>query len=573
MTLSKAWLAHDATTASERLQHPRPVLRSSSTDELPQRVKILVTGKLHDVAMKLLKSPPPELATSLPLEICYHPDCSREVLLKEISDSHVLISRSETDVDEAVLRAGKVLSVVARAAVGYGNINCDLATELGVLVVNTPGKNTNSAAELTLGLLLSLLRKIPKAHDTVTKGGWNRHAFSGLELAGRTIGIVGLGNVGHRVAKFARGFDMRVVAYDPYISDDVFRRNHAERKNTLEELLAECDVLSVHVPLNSETKGMVGEIELRKMREGSFVINAARGGIIVESALKKVLDEGFIAGAGIDTWDNEPKPWAELASHPKVIATPHIGATTEEAQFRIGETTAVQVLKALRGEIVDYPVNLPHISILGGGALRHFVVLAEKVALISSQLLDFQPTRMRLSVSADLQKDDLNVLKLSAIRGFLSHSSDEFVSYVNAERLLTKRGISLDAEFNNDFNLRNGVVIEVEGSKPAEKLVVGALLYDGQHPRLCLINDFVFEIEPEGEIVVLQNHDRPGVIGHVGSYLAEKKVNIAEFELSRNRPGGMAMSLIRVDGELTPEIVGGLRKLPNVITARKVSSL
>lgn len=551
---------------------PPPVLRSGAAG-LPSKVKVLITGKLHDVALQILKNPPHELALSLPLELRYLPDCSREELLKEIVDSHVLISRSETDVDADVLRAGKVLSVVARAAVGYGNIDCDLATELGVLVVNTPGKNTNSAAELTLGLLLSVLRKIPAAHATVSKGGWNRHAFTGRELAGKTIGLVGLGNVGHRVAKFARGFDMRVLAYDPYIADEVFRRNHAERKNTLEELLAECDVLSVHVPLNSETKGMIGEIELRKMREGAVVINAARGGIISEQAILKLLDEGFLAGAGIDTFDNEPKPNAALVGHPKVIATPHIGASTEEAQFRIGETTAVQVFKALRGEIVDYPVNLPHVSILGSGPVRHFTVLAEKLGRIATQILDFQPTRMRLQVQADLKKEDLNVLRLSAVRGFLSHSSDEFVSYVNADRLLSKRGLSLEVEFGNERAVRNGIVLEVEGSATNERVVVGALLYDGQHPRLCLINDFVFEIEPEGELLVLQNHDRPGVIGDLGTYLSQRKINIAEFELSRNRPGGMAMSLLRVDGELTSEVILGLRKLPNVITARKISGL
>lgn len=550
----------------------QPSLRGLG-NTLPSAIKVLITGKLADVALNILNSPPPELALSLPLNLVYKPDCDRETLLKEIVDSHVLISRSETDVDADVLRAGKILSVVARAAVGYGNIDCDLATELGVLVVNTPGKNTNSAAELTIGLLLSLLRKIPAAHATVSTGGWNRHAYTGRELMGKTIGLVGLGNVGHRVAKFARGFDMRVLAYDPYISEEVFRRNHCERKNTIEELLAEVDVLSVHTPLNSETKGMIGEIELRKMPKGGIILNAARGGIIDEQAMLKLLDENYISACGIDTWDNEPKPLPALASHARVVATPHIGASTQEAQLRIGETTAVQVLKALRGEIVDYPVNLPHVSMLGTGSERHLAVLAEKVSRIASQILDFQPVRLRLSVSADIKQNQLQLLKLSAIRGFLAANSEEYVSYVNAERLFEKRGLNFEIDTDNSYELRNGIVVEVSGSASNERTVVGAVLFDGHHQRLCLINGFLFEIEPIGDIIMLQNHDRPGVIGDLGSYLASRSINIAEFELSRNKPGGMAMSLVRVDGGLTPDAVAGLRKLPNVIAARKISGL
>lgn len=552
-----------------------PVLRSASGPQSsPEKVKVLITGKLADIALRMLRQPPRELALSLPLEIVILPDCTRDVLMREVVDSHVLITRSETDVDAAVIKAGVVLSVVARAAVGYGNIDLDAATEAGVLVVNTPGKNTNSAAELTLGLLLSLLRKIPAAHVSTSQGGWNRHAFTGTELLGRTIGIVGLGNVGHRVAKFARGFDMRVVAYDPYISDEVFRRNYAERKSTLEELLAESDILTVHVPLNKETKGMVGEIELRKMKKGSIALNAARGGIINENALLKLLNEGYLSGAGIDTWDNEPKPLQGLVTHANVITTPHIGASTLEAQERIGEAVAVQVLKALRGEIVDYPVNLPHVQVLGTGVIRETAVLAEKVARVATQILDFNPLRLRLTVSADIDKSQLQILRLSAIKGFLAPTSEEFVSYVNAERLLAKRGLSIEVETAAALgNLRNGLTLEVVGAEASERAVVGAVLYNNEHPRLCLINDFVFEIEPSGEILVLQNHDRPGVIGDVGSFLAKQGINIGQFELSRNRRGGMAMSLIKVDNGVEPELLVELRRLPNVIFARRVSGL
>ncbi|MFZ9520556.1 MAG: phosphoglycerate dehydrogenase [Silvanigrellaceae bacterium] len=551
------------------------MLRQSSGGTSPQKIKILITGKLHDVALDLLTHPPAELALNLPTEIAYHPDCTREQLLSQIVDADVLVSRSETDVDKEVLLTGKQLSVVARAAVGYGNIDVEAATEAGVLVLNTPGKNTNSAAELTLGLLLSVIRNIPRAHASTSAGGWNRHEFTGTELLEKTIGIVGLGNVGHRVAKFCRSFDMRVLAYDPYISEEVFRRHGAERRATLEEMLAECDVLTVHTPLNKETKGMVGEIELRKMKKGAVVLNAARGGIINEKALLKLLNEGYVAGAGIDTFDNEPKPLPELVGHRNVVVTPHIGASTHEAQFRIGQTVAIQTLKALRGEIVDTPVNLPHVSILGTEASRKFAVLAEKVGRVAAQICDFNPRLLKLMVNADLKSEELQLLRLSAVKGFVSPSSDEYVSYVNAERLLSRRGLELQVEFaaTDGAVRRNGLELRVEGSAAHEQTSVGAVLFGNEHPRLCSINDFLFEIEPDGEMLVLQNHDRPGVIGDIGSYLARNQINIAQFELSRNRRGGMAMSLIRIDGTLEQELLTGMRKLPNVIGVKMVSGL
>jgi D-3-phosphoglycerate dehydrogenase len=552
------------------------MLRQSTGAQSPQKIKILITGKLHDVAIELFKNPPNELAPNLPIELAYFPDCSREVLLKEVVDSHVLVSRSETDVDKEVLAAGKQLSVVARAAVGYGNIDVEAATESGVLVLNTPGKNTNSAAELTLGLLLSVIRNIPRAHASTAAGGWNRHEFTGTELLEKTIGIVGLGNVGHRVAKFCRSFDMRVLAYDPYISEEVFRKHGAERRATLEELLAECDVLTVHTPLNKETKGMIGEIELRKLKKGAVVLNAARGGIINEKALLKLLNEGYISGAGLDTFDNEPKPMIELVSHKNVVVTPHIGASTHEAQYRIGHTVAVQTLKALRGEIVDTPVNLPHVSVLGTETSRRFAVLAEKLGRVAAQICDFNPRELRLLVAADIKPEELQLLRISAIKGFVSPSSDEYVSYVNAERLLARRGLNLTIESisaETSTVRRNGLELRVEGAAAHEQTSVGAVLFGNEHPRLCSINDFLFEIEPEGEMLVLQNHDRPGVIGDVGSFLARNQINIAQFELSRNRRGGMAMSLIRIDGTLEPELLTGMRKLPNVIGVKMVSGL
>ena len=281
-----------------------------------------------------------------------------------------------------------------------------------------------------------------------------------------------------------------------------------------------------------------------------------------------------VRAAGIDTWDTEPKPLAGLVAHERVVSTPHVGASTDEAQVRIGETIAVQILKALRGEIVDYPVNLPHVRVLGSGASRQYAVLAEKLGRVAAQIFDFRPQRLKLSVSADIGEGEFQILRLSALKGFLSHSSEEYVSYVNAERIMEKRGLGLTVEqATAGEGARAGLMLEVQGAESAEKLELGAILYNGTHPRLCYLNGFEFEIEPEGEMIILQNHDRPGVIGGVGGYLAEQSINIAQFELSRNKRGGMALCIIRVDGTLDALATQGLRKLPNVISARTVTGL
>jgi D-3-phosphoglycerate dehydrogenase len=477
-----------------------------------------------------------------------------------------------------VIDAAPHLSVIARAAVGYGNIDVDYATQQGALVVNTPGKNTNSAAELTLGLLLNMARQIPSADETMKQGGWDRHRFTGSELLGRKIGIVGLGNVGHRVAKFCNGFDMDVYAYDPYVSADVFRRHKVTQCADIDEMLAIVDVLTVHVPLNKETKNMFSKENMKRMRKGAWVVNAARGGVIVEDDLFDLLESGQIARAGIDTWEDEPKPATKLVRHPRVVATPHIGASTFEAQKRIGETIAVQILKALRGEIVDYPVNLPNLSVLPGVADRNASVLLEKMGRMLAQLHEFRPLGLVLRIPPEFDPSIHELLCISAIKGYLSHTSDDFVSYVNARLLFENRGLSLKVEASEGRPNRGSrsigdLQLEVNGSASKDHVVLGAVLYDGRIPRITLINEFEFETEPSGELLVVTNFDRPGVIGNIGTFLASMNVNIAQFDLSRNQTGGEAMSIIRADSAVSDKDLVQLEKIQNIIKVKRISGL
>ena len=527
------------------------------------KLRVLITGHLHESAIEGFKN-------NSRYEVVYAPDCSREELMRLVPSSQVLVTRSETDVDRAVIDAAPSLKLIARAAVGVGNIDISHATQKGILVINCPGQNTNSAAELTMGLLLAMVRNIPQAHHTMKQGGWDRHRFSGREVRGKRIGIVGLGNVGHRVAKFCHGFDMHVAAYDPYIANEIFERYQVKAYGSLQKMLPEIDILTVHVPLNQETKNMIDGSLLSLMPRGSFVINAARGGIIHEGDLVTHLQSGHLAGAAIDTWEKEPKPIAQLLNHPQVWCSPHIGASTLEAQIAIGQTVLTQVEKAMSGGVVDYPVNLPEVTVIESPMLKAYTVLAEKLGSIAGNILTFNPNRFEIMYRGDLANLNHSIIKLAFTKGYLSQVLDDYVSFVNVSSQMERSGIKVTETKDPDFeSYKSALKVKILGTGGKE-LTIGGVVFDDKYLRLTLINDFYFEVEPSGELVVIENHDRPGVIGDVGHFMASRGVNIDSFTLSRNRLGGRAMALLKTDSALTAEAVGELEKLANIIAVHKV---
>ena len=526
--------------------------------------RVLITGHLHESAIAGFRANPRFAVT-------YAPDCERRDLLRMVPTAQVLVTRSETDVDREVIDLAPDLQVIARAAVGVGNIDIEHATTKGILVINCPGKNTNSAAEISLGLLLGMLRNLPQAQQTMKGGGWDRHRFSGRELRGKRLGIVGLGNVGHRVAKFARGFDMEVLAYDPYISPTVFERHGVRAVEHLADMLPQVDILTVHVPLNKETKGMIDGAMLDLMPRGSYVVNAARGGIIGEADLLSRLESGHIAGAAIDTWDSEPKPRPALLNHAHVWCSPHIGASTLEAQMAIGDTILKQVERAVEGGVVDYPVNLPKVAVIDSPLLKAYAVLAEKLGSILGQILDFNPTAIALSYRGDLAGLDHSIVRLGLMKGYASKVVDDYVSFVNVERHLTNLGITITESADPDFtSYKSALKIKATG-QDGRKLTVGGVVFDDRYARFSLLNDFFFEQEPEGEIIIIENDDKPGVIGDIGLFLAQRGINIDSFTLSRNRKGGRALALVRVDSPVGDDGEAGLRRIRNIITVHTVS--
>ena len=521
---------------------------------MSSKYKVLITGALHPLALELLEAEQDIL-------IDYSPDLPRSQILEKIPDYDGIITRSETPVDHELIDRATRLKVIARAAVGIANIDVDYATQKGILVLHSPGKNTNSAAELTLALLLATVRNLVPAHQRMKEGGWDRHQFSGTELMNKTIGLIGLGNVGHRVAKFCRAFDMRVLAYDPYIADEVFER-HGVLKSTLKEILEEVDILSVHTPKNKETIGMIGANELKSMKDGVVIINAARGGIINENELLSALKTGKVGGVGIDTWEKEPPVNNPFATLPNVVMTPHIGASTTEAQLRIAESVASQVPKALRGEVVDFPVNMPRVQILEGDLVSSYTSLAEKMGSFASQYMRFSPSLLNLKYRGTLAKQNVALLRLCFLKGFLSQHH-ETVSFVNAEQLAQRIGLRIEEEKDHHFSDYENA-LKCTLSKREEEFTIGGVVFSGPHPRLTLINGFVLEMAPTGTILTIKNNDRPGIIGAIGACLGKHNVNIDQFNLGRDQKGGEAMALLRVDEDIEEDVLRELENLPNI---------
>lgn len=525
--------------------------------------RVLITGAIHRRGLELLKS-------QEDLEVDFRPDLPIGQIMEIIAPYQCLIVRSETPVRRELIDRAAELKVIAVAAVGVANIDVEYATEKGILVMNTPGKNTNSAAELSMGLLLAVARKLIPADGTMRQLGWDRHRFSGMELMGKTVGIVGLGNVGHRMARFCQGFDMRVLAYDPYIPDETFARHRVEKVD-LDTLIRESDVISVHVPKTPETIGMINAAHIAKMKKGVVLINAARGGIIDEAAMLEALRSGQAAGAGIDTWGVEPPKENPFAALPNVVMSPHIGASTEEAQIRVAETIAVQVPRALRGGLVDYPVNMPQIRMLEGGDLMTaYTVLSEKLGMFAAQYMTFQPTHLEISYRGDIARHDCTLLRLALLKGYLK-DSHAYVSYVNADQRAQSVGLSVVTTDVPDFQAyKSAVKFAFTGG--GQRCTFGGVVFSGPHPRIALVDDFPFEIEPQGTFLAICSQDRLGVVSSIASVLDRNGILISNFEFSHSNERKRSMFLIRTGSkvEVSPAVVEELERQEHITLVRRI---
>ncbi len=493
----------------------------------------------------------------------------RADVLDAVESAQALIVRSATDVDADMIAAGPHLKVVGRAGIGVDNIDLAAATEAGVMVVNAPTANIVSAAEHTLALLLSQARNVPAADSKMRAGVWDRKSFKGVELHGKTLGVLGLGRIGTLVAERAQAFGMTVIAYDPYVNPDIARRSGVEMLDDLSEILSQADFLTIHLPKTRETEGLIGKEALASVKPGIRIFNASRGGIVDEHALAESVRSGMVAGAGLDVYESEPLTDSPLFELPEVVLTPHLGASTAEAQDKAGRDVAASVLAALRGDLVPSAVNVD-IGRDVSEAVRVFLPMVEGIARVFVSLAKGLPKTFTVAAEGRIGEHPTRPLTLAALRGALSMVSAEPVTYVNAESMAERHGVRV-VESSTTESPDWLSVVRLMGTVDGQDVTVsGTLARKGAMIVELQGNDVELPLSPN--MLLIRNDDEPGIIGRVGTFLGERRVNIANMVVGRSRDTGQpAMMGIDIDQPLTDDDLLALRALDGVITARFVT--
>jgi D-3-phosphoglycerate dehydrogenase len=485
-------------------------------------------------------------------------------LVAAIGDVDALVVRSQTRVTAPVLEAGRRLKVVGRAGVGIDNIDLEAATRRGILVVNAPRGNVIAAAEHTIGLLLALARNIPQADASVRRGEWQRSRYIGAEIRGKTLGIVGLGNIGSEVAKRAQGLEMEVIAHDPAVPPERAEQLNVELVG-LEELFRRSDFVSIHAPLVEGTRNLIDARLLALARPGLRLINAARGGIVDEAALYAALAEGRLAGAASDVFAREPVGEHPLLTLPNFIATPHIAASTVEAQTSVSVDVAEEVLAVLRGESPRHAVNGPSLPPEEVVFLRPFAVLAERLAALHVQLRGGAVSQLEIEYQGELAERDVSPVTAAAIKGLYQPYTEERINPINARLVASSRGLRLVERRTPrpGPGYPNGVVLRLNGTELAGTVLAG-------EPRVTRVGAFRVDLVPSGRFLVSRHADRPGVVGRIGTILGEADINIASMQVGRDAPRGRAMMFLTVDEPVGAEVLERLRAVPGIEDLRYV---
>ncbi len=491
-----------------------------------------------------------------------------EEIAEALRVAEVLIIRSKTHVTAELLEQAPSLKIIARSGTGVDNIDLAAATHRGVIVMNTPVGNTISAAEHTMGLMLALLRRIPQANKSLTEGKWNRQEFVGTELNEKTLGVIGFGRIGTEVVKRARGFGMRILVCDPYVSD-VLAREIDIRLVKLEDLLAQSDIITLHVPLTEATRKLIDFRALVLMKPGAYLVNTARGELVDETALLSALKSGKVAGAALDVFAGEPKPNAELVSMPNVVATPHIAASTIEAREKVGSDLALQIREYLQDGIARNAVNFPSISIAEHRKIAPFRELGTRLAGFLSQSLPGRMREVSICYYGELGEMDTHLICSSTLVGMLRPILSERVSAVNALETAKERGIRvLESRSSDRRNYSNLISVRLK-TDCADGLVEGTVL-NSDRLRLVSLHGIDVDAPLAGDMLILRNTDTPGVIGRVGTILGDNGVNIASFALGRSEKPREAIGVVNIDSEIPAAALEELRGLPQILEAHVV---
>ena len=490
-------------------------------------------------------------------------------LKKKISKYEGLIVRSASKITAEILETAHRLKVIGRAGIGLDNIDIKAASKKGIVVMNTPGANAITTAEHTISLLLALSRHIPQANASLKMGKWEKKKFMGVEIFNQTLGIIGLGNIGQVVADRAKGLQMRVIAYDPFISKEAMAKKGVE-KVTWDQLLKQSDYITLHTPLSEDTKDLLNKDVFQKMKTGVRIINCARGGIVNEQDLYAAIKEGKVAGAALDVFEKEPPGDHPLLSLDEVISTPHLGASTQQAQAKVAEAIAKQVKDCLEKGIIRNAVNVPSVSAEIFEQVKPYLTLAEKMGSFQAQITSGGIKELTVEYSGEVATYDLAPLTVSILKGILESALADMVNYVNAPLLAKERGIKVSEFKTKDTEGFTSLITLRIKDKDGEHSIAGTLFGKGD-PRIVRVDNFITEATPEGNILFMHNYDKPGAIGNIGKTLGENGINIAKMHLSRQKMGGVAISLIHVDEPVSTNVLKKLSRLPHIISVKQIT--
>jgi D-3-phosphoglycerate dehydrogenase / 2-oxoglutarate reductase len=525
-------------------------------------LRVLIPEKLADPGITLLQKD---------FDVDVLLDLSPDELLEKIGEYDGLIIRSATQVTAEVIGRAENLKAIGRAGIGVDNIDIEAATKRGVIVANAPESNTVAAAEHTLGLMLAAARRIPAADASLKGGEWKRSAFKGVEVREKTLGLVGLGHVGAIVARGAIGMGMKVLAYDPYVSEDRMRSMNVERAETTDEVFENADFVSLHVPRTPQTIGLVNAESLSKMKPTAYLINVARGGIVDEAALYEALKGGVIGGAALDVFAEEPTTESPIFSLPNVVVTPHLGASTAEAQDRAGITAAEQVAAALRGQVPMHAINAPVPVGEGAEFVAQFSGLCEALGSLLYQLTDRPGDTLKIEYRGEVAGFDTRLLDVSAQKGLLAPMVHEPLNFVNTPILAKDRGLRLEtSRVSESADYTSLVMLRLDG-EGGENVVSGTLGGPKMQPRLVEALGFDFDVVPERHMLFIRNEDQPGMIGKVGSILGDHGINIGNMAVGRGEPGSRAAMAVTVDEPVPEGVLKTLAETPGFNEARAVT--
>ena len=514
---------------------------------MASKYKVFVTDGVSPSGVDVLKACPQ-------IEVIESPTLKEKELLEKLKGCDALVVRSQTQVSKAVLQGCPTIRAVGRAGVGVDNVDVDAATEKGVVVMNTPAGNTVSTAEQAFTLLLGLARHLPQAHASMSAGQWDRKSFQGTELNGKTLGILGMGRIGGEVARRAIAFGMRVMAYDPYLSAGKARSLQVELIDRVEDLLPQVDFITLHLPMTEETKGILSEERLKLCRKGVKIVNCARGGLVSEAVLLKAIEAGQVGGAALDVFEEEPL----VAEHPlrkskRVILTPHLGASTAEAQESVGIEIAEAIRDYLTEGAVRNAVNIPSVDARTMAKLRPQIEFGFRLGRLLSQIAPPRCDRLTISYAGKIGEEDTTPITRSILKGFLFGAGGGEVNEVNAPKMAANLGLKL-SETKQAEPGEYAELISVRAGQDGKESEVSGTFF-GTSPHIVRINDQWMEARPEGFLLLMENKDRPGIVGWIGTLLGKHKVNIASMTLSRSAPGSKALSVLNLDSAPGDEVL------------------